>query len=571
MLKELKGIPAARGLARGKTLHWKDDVFEIPSFVPENLVIEKERLAQARQKAESQLKVLSTKISRQVGGAEATLIEAQSMFLNDPVLVTKAENAIESEVNAEQAWHQACEYFATQLESLPDETLQARSADVRDVERRVIEILLGIQTGRDLSDQVIILTRDLAPSQTAALDTSKVLAFCTAEGGPTSHTAILAKALGIPAVVGAGDDLLDIADGTMLLVDGTTGNLTLNPTSDLLNEFDERIRVEREKLEREAKSASQPAVTTDGHQIEVVANVGSVEDTRKAIENGAEGIGLLRTEFLFLNRNQLPDEDTQYAAYKTIIKLMRSRPVVVRTLDVGGDKEVPYYDFGAEANPFLGYRAIRISLDHPDDLKSQLRALLRAGANHDLRIMFPMIATLEEVRQARKLFEEARVELQEENVEMAEKVQVGIMVEIPAVALLAEKFAPEVDFFSIGTNDLTQYTFAAERGNKRLSHLNDPCHPAILRQIDMVLHAAHTHGKWVGVCGEMASDPRAIPILVGLGVDELSVSPGQLPSVKQAVRHFSFRDAKTLSKQCIELENAKSIQKLVEEFLLIEN
>ena len=567
MQNELKGIPAARGLARGAALHWKETDFDLLSFSPMDLAAEKDRLTEARQIAESQLQALSIQVSQQIGDAEAALFEAQAMFLNDSVLVIKAEDWIFGGTNAEQAWHQACEHFATQLESLSDETLRARSADVRDVGRRVIEILLEIQSKQEITNQSIILARDLAPSQTAALDTSRVLAFCTAEGGPTSHTAILAKALGIPAVVGVGDELLDIPDGTMLLLDGGAGLVVSNPTPNLLAEFNERIQVEREKQERDVESASQPAVTMDGHRIEIVANVSGVEDTRKALEYGAEGIGLLRTEFLFLNRSQLPDEQTQFSAYRTILDLMESRPVVVRTLDVGGDKEVPYYDFGVEANPFLGYRAIRISLDYPEDFKSQLRALLRAGVGHDLRIMFPMIATLDEVRRAKKLVKDVRAELQAEKIEVAEKIQVGIMVEIPAVALLAEQFAPEVDFFSIGTNDLTQYTFAAERGNRRLSHLNDPCHPAILYQIDMVVQAAHAQGKWVSVCGEMAGDLKAIPLLVGLGVDELSVNSSQLPSVKKAIRKFSLSNAKSLSQRSVELESAESVRKLVDEML----
>jgi phosphoenolpyruvate-protein phosphotransferase len=299
----------------------------------------------------------------------------------------------------------------------------------------------------------------------------------------------------------------------------------------------------------------------------VVANIGNVEDARKALEYGAEGIGLLRTEFLFLNRSQFPDENTQFAAYKIILDLMGLRPVVVRTLDVGGDKEVPYYDFGAEANPFLGYRAIRISLDQPEDLKAQLRALLRAGTGHDLRIMFPMIATLDEVRRAKDLYAEARGELGSEMIEVAEQVQLGIMVEVPSVGLTAEQFASEVDFFSIGTNDLTQYTFAAERGNKHVAHLSDPCHPAILRQISMVVQAAHANGKWVGICGEMASDRHAIPILVGLGVDEFSVTPRQIPMVKQAVRNISLSIVKTYSQRAIELTSAKSVRELVDEIL----
>jgi phosphoenolpyruvate-protein phosphotransferase len=562
-VKELKGIPAAPGLARGVSRQWKDVTLEVPSFKPVDPAAEKIRLAQARWEAGRQLQALVARVSKQVGEAEAVLFEAQAMFLNDTALVGRAESKIDSGLNAEQAWQQACEHFASQLEGLPDETLQARAADVRDVGRRVFETLLGIQTGFKLDDQSILLARDLVPSQTVALDTSKVLAFCTAEGGATSHTAILAKALGIPAVVGIGDELLQIPDGRILLVDGTAGLVASDPDPELLAKFEQRIQAEQVRRQLETELSDRPAMTRDGHRVEVAANVGSVEDARKALEHNAEGIGLLRTEFLFLNRKTPPDEQTQFAAYKTILDLMDSRPVVVRTLDVGGDKEVPYYDFGPEANPFLGYRAIRISLDRPVEFKSQLRALLRAGVGHDLRIMFPMIAMLAEVHQAKEMIEEARAELRSDRIAVVESVQVGIMVEIPAVAMLAERFAPEVDFFSIGTNDLTQYTFAAERGNKRVSHLNDPCHPAILRQIEQVVKAAHVHGKWVGVCGEMAGDLQAVPILLGLGVDELSMSPAQIPGAKQIIRQWSLADAQKLAGQALDLDSSEAVRKTV--------
>lgn len=535
----------------------------IPEQTPANLDAEKARLAAARQEAEGQLHSLSKQILQQVGEAESALFEAQAMFLDDPVLVEKAESAIDAGNNAEQAWHEASEFFAAQLEGLTDETLRSRSVDVRDVGRRVIEILLGVESRPMPAGQTILLARDLTPSQTAAMDSSKILAFCTVEGGPTSHTAILANALGIPAVVGMGNTLLDIEDGTVLLVDGTTGLVASNPTPELLAEFDKRIEAESQQRESEVESAAQPALTADGHRVEVVANVGSVDEARKALKYGAEGIGLLRTEFLFINRNKPPDEKTQYSAYRSIFDLMGTRPVVVRTLDVGGDKDVPYYDFGKEANPFLGFRAIRISLDHPDEFKSQLRALLRAGAGHDLRLMFPMIATLDEVRASKKFLHEARSELLSKGVALAEKMQVGIMVEIPSAALLADKFVPEVDFFSIGTNDLTQYTFAAERGNKRVSHLNDSCHPAILRQIERVVQAAHAQGKWVGVCGEMAGDAEAIPILLGLGVDELSMAPARIPSSKRLIREWSLIDARTIAAQALNLESAEDIRRLV--------
>lgn len=564
MSVELKGIPAAPGLAKGLALHWDQQPLQIPKFIPVDLQAEKKRLYDARQTSAKQLRELTDQVAVQIGEKEAALFEAQAMFLEDAVLVQKAEDAIDSGMNAEQAWHNACDYFAKQLEAIPDETLRERSADVLDVSRRVLEILTGVKRATALTKQSIILARDLTPSQTAVLDTSKVLAFCTAEGGPTSHTAILAKALGIPAIVGLGDAVLDIPDEALLLVDGNTGILASNPTSELAADFGQRILADNENRRGEQEMANQPALTRDGHRVEIAANVGSVDDARLALQHGAEGIGLLRTEFLFLNRSRPPDEQTQYSAYRTILDLMGNRPVIARTLDVGGDKEVPYLDFGHEANPFLGYRAIRISLDQPEDFKVQLRALLRAGAGHDLRIMFPMIASLEEVIKAKDLVAEAQMELLNAGKEIAEDVQIGIMVEIPSVALLAERFAREVHFFSIGTNDLTQYTLAAERGNKRVSHLNDPCHPAVLKEIQQVVLAAHQAGIWTGVCGEMAGDSQAIPILMGLGVDELSMSPRQIPSAKQVVRSWSLADAQELARRVMEMDNGQAVRQAVD-------
>lgn len=566
MPAQLKGIPAAPGLAKGYSLRWDQRPLQIPKFTPSDLQSEKKRLANARHTAADQLRALVEKLKQQIGDSEAALFEAQAMFIEDQVLIERAESAIDSNMNAEQAWHDACEYFAAQLESMSDETLRARSADVRDVERRVIEILTGARAAPLLSRQVVIIARDLAPSQTAALDKTKVLAFCTAEGGPTSHTAILAKSLGIPAVVGLGDEILKIPDGTLLLVDGTTGVIVSSPTDELLADFEKRAHADGKRRARENELALQPAMTRDGHRIEVVANVGSVEDTLLALEHGAEGIGLLRTEFLFLNRSQPPDEQTQFSAYRTILELMGERPVIVRTLDIGGDKEVPYFDFGPEANPFLGYRAIRISLDHPEEFKVQLRALLRAGLGHNLRIMFPMISSLDEVRKAKRLVEDAQTELQAKGQAATEKIQIGIMVEIPSVVLLAERFAREVDFFSIGTNDLTQYTLAAERGNKHVSHLNDPCHPAVIKEIQQTVIAAHEAGIWVGVCGEMAGDLQAIPILLGLGVDELSMSPGMIPAVKQVLRDWSLSEAQELARKVQELDDAETIRQAVNEW-----
>ncbi len=562
MAARMNGLAAAPGLARGPALRWEQQPLTIPVYTPTDLSAERTRLAGARRTAAEQLRQLSRQIETGVGEAEAALFEAQAMFLEDATLVQRAEDEIAKGQNAEIAWHEACEYFAAMLESMPDETLSARSADIRDIDRRVIETLTGSRATVILVEPVVILAHDLLPSQTALLDRSKVLAFCTAEGGRTSHTAILAKALGIPAVVGLGEAVLRVQNDTVLLVDGNEGWVVADPDPEAILEFDQLARAAAEQRSRDKALAEEPAMTRDGHRVEIVANVGSVEDTRLALQYGAEGIGLLRTEFLFLNRGQAPDEQTQYAAYRTILELMGSRPAVVRTLDIGGDKDVPYFDFGAEANPFLGYRAVRISLDHPKEFKVQLRALLRAGAGHDLRIMFPMIATLDEVRAVKRLTAEARDSLLNEGQEAAGTIQVGIMVEVPSVVLMVERFAREVDFFSVGTNDLTQYIFAAERGNARVAQFSDPCHPAVLRAIRQVVEGAHQAGIWVGVCGEMGGDPQAIPILLGLGVDELSITPLQIPSAKQIVRQWSLAEARDLAARALELDDASAVRNL---------
>jgi len=537
----------------------------IPKFQAVNPEGELERLREARRLARNQLLALAEQVRQRTTEAEAALIEAQMMFLDDPALIDRAEAGIASGQNAEFAWYQAVEHFARQLDILPDETLRARAADIRDAGWRVLDVLLGTQSKPVFQEGCILIARDLTPSQTASLDPSRVLAFCTAEGGSTSHTAILARAYAIPAVVGLGEKILDVPDGTLLLVDGIRGMVTVDPDKETIATFQKQIREYQFKRSRQMREAQEPAITRDGHRVEVVANVGNLEEIQAALDYGAEGIGLLRTEFLFLNRDDAPKEDEQFAMYKAILESMQARPVVVRTLDIGGDKVLPYYNFGAEANPYLGYRAIRISLGHPDDFKTQLRALLRAGVNHDLRIMFPMIATIDELRQARALVEVARREIEERGQEAASRIQIGIMVEVPSTAILADRFAPEVDFFSIGTNDLTQYTLAAERGNKRVAYLYDGCHPAVLRLIQRVIQAGRDHARWVGVCGELAGDPEAIPILLGLGVNEFSVAPPLIPHTKALIRKWTFSEARQLASEALNLDSAKDVRALVQQ------
>ncbi|MCX7707098.1 MAG: phosphoenolpyruvate--protein phosphotransferase [Anaerolineae bacterium] len=565
MLK-LKGVPASAGMAQGPAYVYVQQELRAERRTIEDPAAEWARLESALERARTQLAEIQARAQAETGAEEAAIFEAHAMFLDDPSLLETVQAAIEEEhLNAEAAWMDGIESFAVAMEAMKDEYLRARAADIRDVGQRVLRLLLGKAEGdlTALSGPSIVVARDLTPSDTVRLDKRLVLGFCTAEGGPTSHTAILAKALQLPAVVGVGADLLAVSPGTLLLLDGVRGEVVVDPDEAERAEFAVRSGQMARQAELDLASAHEPAITRDGRRLEVVANIGNPDDAAVALRYGAEGVGLFRTEFLYLDRQTPPDEEEQVAAYRAALDVMGTRPVVVRTLDVGGDKPLPYLDLGHEDNPFLGWRAIRMCLDQPEFFKIQLRALWRASPGHDLRIMFPMIATVEEVRRAKALLEEARGEVVAAGYPAAERLQVGIMVEVPSVAVLADRFVPLVDFFSIGTNDLTQYTLAAERTNPRVAHLGDPCHPAVLRQIQRVIEAAHAGGIWVGVCGEMAGDPEAAPVLLGLGLDEFSMAPGSIPRVKAILRSWSTAEAARLAAQAVNLDSAEEVRALV--------
>jgi phosphoenolpyruvate-protein phosphotransferase len=559
---KLKGIAAAPGLVDGPAVVWRKEPVKVPHQLGSNPTQEKVRLNTAIEASRLELHALRDKLAQEAHPAEAAVFDAHVMMLDDSSLSEKVNQTLNSTLNAEASWIDGVEFFAEQLASIPDPTLKTRAADLRDIGQRVLNHLLGhpTQAGLALTRPSVVIARDLAPSETVSLDKANVLAFCTAEGGPTSHTAILAKALGIPAVVGLGEKVLTLPDGAPLLVNGSAGELIAFPDQVARESFTISSYKARQIADVEMIRAHEPAITLDGHRVEIVANVGKTEDAVIALQNGAEGIGLLRTEFLFLERQIAPSEQEQLQEYDKILDVMADRPVVVRTIDVGGDKEIPYLDLGKEANPFLGWRAIRMCLDRPDFFKVQLRALLRSSPGHDLRIMFPMIATLPEVRQSKLLLEEARREVLQAGQPVAAKVQVGIMIEIPSAAVLAEHFAREVDFFSIGTNDLTQYTLAAERTNPKVAHLGDPCHPAVLRLIQSTISAGHNAGIWVGVCGEMAGDPEAVPVLLGMGLDEFSMSPRAIPHAKTTIRQWTYPTARVLAAEVVNLDTAESVR-----------
>ena len=558
----LAGLSGAPGIVFGPARHLHAAAPEIPTGSSADPETEWSALQGALEQVRAEIVSARESVAARAGEYSAAIFDAHLLFLDDEALVGPARRAIfEEGRNAAEAWHAAAKAVAADYRSLDDEYLQARAEDLTGVARQVVAALTGATAAPSLSGPGIVVAPDLTPADTVALDRVLALGIATAAGSPTSHSAILARSLGIPAAVGLGEALLEVPEDTALLLDGDAGVVFIEPLAEVVAEYRDRSAA-REVSSREARArAAEPAVTRDGRAIEVVANIGSPEDVPAALANGAEGVGLLRTEFLFLERDSMPSEDEQYVAYTRIAEALEGRPLVLRTLDVGADKPLPYLPGKAEANPFLGVRGVRLSLERPELLETQLRAALRTAAAHPLKVMFPMVATLEEYRQARAVLDRVREAARAAPAEL----EVGVMIEVPAAALAAEVFAPEVDFFSLGTNDLTQYTMAAERGNASVAALADGLHPSVLRLIRTVADAASRHGRWVGVCGELASDPTAVLVLIGLGVTELSANAPAIPAVKQAVRGVDADSARALADKALGLSSAHEVRALVEE------
>ena len=563
--KTIRGMGASEGIAIGPVFRYEAHGLVVDQRQVDDVQHELARLNAALAQARQELQRLSVQAQADIGASEAGIFEAHAMFLDDPELLQRVQATIETQqANAEYAWQEGTEHYVAALRAIGDEYLSARAVDVKDVAQRVLRILQGggVQT-ITLEEPVVIVANDLTPSDTVTLDKTKVLAFCTAEGGPTSHVAILAKALGIPAVVGLGEEASQLSNAGRVIVDGIAGEVLIEPDMATVASCRQRAESLSRKRNEALKTASEPALTLDGVPIEIVANIGTPEEAVEAPHYGAEGVGLLRTEFLFMERETAPDEDEQTAAYQSILQTMGQRSVVVRTLDIGGDKPASYLKMHPEMNPFLGVRGVRLSLAHPDLFQIQLRALLRAGAGHNLKIMFPMVATLEEVYAVRKQLEQARATLEARSADYVRKFEVGIMVEVPSAAVMADVLAsaPEaVDFFSIGTNDLAQYTLAADRTNTGVGKLADALHPSVLRLIRMVIEAAHARGKWVGLCGELAGNPLAAPVLLGLGLDEFSMTAKAVPLIKQVIRRFSDTEARNIAERALALGNATEVR-----------
>lgn len=553
----ITGISAAPGLALGPTYRYRTRQIQV-SDQPGDPLSEGERLQAALNAAAAELEQLHAETKTRLGSGKAAIFLAHREFLNDAGLLQDVASQIFAGHSAAWAWQQAIDARVGQLQKLDDPVLAGRAVDLSDVGQRVLRHLVGAPDGSlpMPATPVILLADDLTPSDTAMLDPDVILGLCTARGGPTSHTAIIARSLGIPAVVGAGARVLEVADGTMAVLDGDGGHLYLTPAADDLETARQRQAQVRRQQAAAAATRHEPAVTLDGMRVEVAANVNRPADAAAALDAGAEAIGLLRTEFLFLERTQAPTEDEQFAAYRAVVEAMQGRPVIIRTLDIGGDKSVPYLDQPHEDNAFLGIRGIRLCLQRPELFLPQLRAIYRAAAYGPVRIMFPMIATLEEWQTARALAEQVRAELG------APPVELGIMVEVPSAAIQADHFAAEVAFFSIGTNDLTQYVLAMDRLHPELARQADGLHPAVLRMIARTVEAAHAHGRWVGVCGGIAGDPRGALILAGLGVDELSVSPPAIAEVKAALRTQRLSQLETLAQRALACRSAAEVRQL---------
>ncbi|AJJ17499.1 MULTISPECIES: phosphoenolpyruvate-protein phosphotransferase PtsI [Yersinia] len=568
----ISGILVSPGIAFGKALLLKEDeiVINRKKISADQVEQEVERFKSGRAKASEQLEAIKTKAEASLGEEKAAIFEGHIMLLEDEELEQEIIALIKDEhASADAAAYSVIEGQAKALEELDDEYLKERAADVRDIGKRLLKNILGL-TIVDLSaiqEEVILVATDLTPSETAQLNLDKVLGFITDLGGRTSHTSIMARSLELPAIVGTSDVTKQVQNGDYLILDAVNNKVYLNPTADIIEQLkavNTQYITEKNDL---AKLKDLPAITLDGHQVEVVANIGTVRDIAGAERNGAEGVGLYRTEFLFMDRDSLPTEEEQFQAYKAVAEAMGSQAVIVRTMDIGGDKDLPYMNLPKEENPFLGWRAIRIAMDRKEILHAQLRAILRASAFGKLRIMFPMIISVEEVRELKAELELLKGQLREENKAFDETIEVGVMVETPAAAVIAHHLAKEVDFFSIGTNDLTQYTLAVDRGNELISHLYNPMSPSVLGLIKQVIDASHAEGKWTGMCGELAGDERATLLLLGMGLDEFSMSAISIPRIKKIIRNTNFEDVKVLAEQALAQPTAKELMDLITTFI----
>jgi phosphotransferase system enzyme I (PtsI) len=565
-MKEIRGVASSRGIAIGPVFQFRRAELKIETCQNQDPFTEWKRFESAMETARGQLTQVYEKAQKETDQAQAEIFQFHILMTEDADLLDRVKAALEERrTNIEPVYMEVSQGYADDLAKMDNEYFAARSADVLDVANRVERILMGIAESPTAGLKVpsIIVADDLTPSDTILLDKSLVLGFCTAQGSATSHAAILARGLGLAAVGGAGTEVTSLPEGTILILDGGNGIAVADPDEKTIQTYKKRNEHVRQLQVEAQKHAHEPAVTLDGIKPEISSNIGDVTGAKKAVASGAEGVGLLRTEFLYMDRPSMPTEEEQYEAYKAILLEFGNMPVILRTLDIGGDKELSYLKMEPEMNPFLGVRALRLCLAQPEIFKPQLRAALRAGVGHNLKLMYPMVATVSEVREARKWLNICRDELKKEGIPFAENIEVGIMVEIPAAAVCADVLAREVDFFSIGTNDLSQYTMAADRGNPGVAKLSDAFQPAVLRLVRDVIDASHKYGKWTGMCGELAGEPLAAPLLIGLGLDEFSMSPPMVPVIKALIRTLDSKEMRLLAAEALEKETVEEVRALV--------
>ncbi len=563
----IKGIAASNGIAIAKAFKLIEPELTVVKSTIADVEAEINLYKEALVKTTEELQKIKVKAAQNLSEEEAAVFDAHINMANDPELLSQTTDKIKAEsVNASYAFDEVSTMFITMFESMDNEYFRERAADIKDIKKRILAHLLGVKVNdpSTIDEQVVIIAEDLTPSDTAQLDRNFVKGFETNIGGRTSHSAIMARSLEIPAVVGTKTILEDVKDGDMIILDGLEGNVIINPSADQVSHYEEVAKAYEAQKAEWAKLKNEKTVSKDGQHVELAANIGTPNDVEGVLGNGGEAVGLYRTEFLYMGRDNFPTEEEQFEAYKAVLEAMGEKPVVVRTLDIGGDKELPYLHLPKEMNPFLGYRAVRLCLDDTDLFRTQLRALLRASAYGKLRIMFPMIATLNEFRAAKALLLEEKAKLVSEGVTVSDEIEVGMMVEIPSAAVLADQFAKEVDFFSIGTNDLIQYTMAADRMNEKVSYLYQPYNPSILRLVKMVIDAAHKEGKWTGMCGEMAGDQTAIPLLLGLGLDEFSMSATSILPARSLISKLSKAEMAELAAEALNKSTVEEVIELVE-------
>lgn len=568
MLK-LKGIAASQGISFAKAYVFVEPDLTVKEVKIEDVAAEIKRFEDAIEASKKELTIIKENALASLGADKAAVFEAHLLILDDPEFMGTVKTDIESKViNAEYAFKETSDMFISMFEAMDNEYMKERAADIRDVSKRILAHLLGVDLPNPslIDEEVIVIAEDLTPSDTAQLNKKYVKGFATNIGGRTSHSAIMARSLEIPAVVGTSSITEDVKNGDILILDGLDGVVLVNPDEATTAEYKEKhAKFEAQKAEW-AKLVTEKSVTKDGHEVILAANIGTPADLEGVKNNGGEAVGLYRTEFLYMGREQLPTEDEQFEAYKAVLEGMGDKPVVVRTLDIGGDKELPYLDLPKEMNPFLGFRAIRLCLEEKDLFRTQLRALLRASVYGKLCVMFPMIATVQEFRAAKALFLEEKEKLVAEGVAVSNDIELGIMVEIPSTAVIADIFAKEVDFFSIGTNDLIQYTMAADRMSEKVSYLYQPYNPAILRLVKNVIEASHKEGKWTGMCGEMAGDSLAIPLLLGMGLDEFSMSATSILQARSQIKNLKLDEMKELVEKAVMCATTEEVLALIEEY-----